>query len=334
MAVENAPWAVDGAKHSGAVSRTLAYASTNGAEGVIGPGDLAVLATQTPSNQVRVMPGGAAIRNRAASGGQQTYTARNVSQTLVTVEPTGSSGGRTDYVWAHIVDPEYSGQVPENPLEAQYFFITASAGQPPGNGWYRLARINIPANTATITQAMITDLRQVANPRQRTQTIPRPVVNGDLKHKYTHVLRRRQRAENTDGGRRGEYFPDFGNTFTLNADEWATHVILEAQVTGVRYEGITSWGTWWVAFGDDLEHSTQDFSWDVNEGGVKYTTNWILSEQLYLPPKYRGRSFQAKIMAAVSWDTRAQTGVVSLNGLSGLMVRATYVEQAETGYAP
>src|SRR5699024_7630929 len=123
MALENAPWAVDGAKHSAAVARTLAYASTSGAEGIVEPADLRVRATQTPSGSVRVAPGGIAVLNRAANGGQQTYTARNVSETLVEVQPTGSGGGRTDYVWAHIIDPEYGGQFPENPQTAQYFFL-------------------------------------------------------------------------------------------------------------------------------------------------------------------------------------------------------------------
>ena len=328
MAVENAPWAVDGAKHSGAVSRTLAYASTNGAEGVIGPGDLAVLATQTPSNQVRVMPGGAAIRNRAASGGQQTYTARNVSQTLVTVEPTGSSGGRTDYVWAHIVDPEYSGQVPENPLEAQYFFITASAGQPPGNGWYRLARINIPANTQTITQAMITDLREVANPREKRVRFPRPVVNGHISG-YSHVLRHRRNGTGQD---RGEQFPDAANggRFDLEIPEWATRMHVDAEWTSVRYDGRSSWGAFYLQYRgqDGVWRSTQDFGWDVAEGAVQ-STNWVMHDNLFIPSAMRGGPVSFYMRAFVDTATSAQTGAVSLTGRSGLHLEVTFYEVAE-----
>lgn len=323
MAVENAPWAVDGAKHSGAVSRTLAYASTNGAEGVIGPGDLAVLATQTPSNQVRVMPGGAAIRNRAASGGQQTYTARNVSQTLVTVEPTSSSGGRTDYVWAHIVDPEYSGQVPENPLDAQYFFLTSSPAQPPGNGWYRLARIDIPANTATITQAMITDLRQVANPRSETVMVTRPMI-GNWMNPPRNVQLRHVMGEN---GMRGEIFPDVPNRFDLPVPDYATQMFIRLDITSLRYTGLSAYGAFWVEYGDDREYSTQDFGFDVNEnGGHAYTTNWLLRENRDVPAKYRGRNMRFTICAALDAKNPAGRGQVSLDVRSGINLEVEFRE--------
>lgn len=320
MALENAPWAVDGAKHSAAVARTLAYASTSGAEGIVEPADLHVRATQTPSGSVRVAPGGIAILNRAPNGGQQTYTARNVSETLVEVQPTGSGGGRTDYVWAHIVDPEYGGQFPENPQTAQYFFLTASAAQPEGNGWYRLARIDIPASTATITQDMITDLREVANPRTLDVWRPRALLSGE--GEWANVT-------TADG----EWFPNQGGEQSIYIPEWATRVQIAATWMSVRYEsGRNGYGEMWVEFGPYLrpstrKYSTQRYMYDT-AGPVAntYRTNWIVEDDRAVPADVRGTT-QAFIMKAnknPSSDTAA-----SLDGMSGVSLKVRFLEVAD-----
>ncbi len=44
---------------------------------------------------------------------------------------------------------------------------------------YRLARIVVPASTATITNSMITSLRELANPRSKRVVAPRPNVTND-----------------------------------------------------------------------------------------------------------------------------------------------------------
>lgn len=338
MALENAPWAVDGAKHSAAVARTLAYASTSGAEGIVEPADLRVRATQTPSGSVRVAPGGIAILNRAPNGGQQTYTARNVSETLVEVQPTGSGGGRTDYVWAHIIDPEYGGQFPENPQTAQYFFLTASAAQPEGNGWYRLARIDIPASTATITQAMVTDLREVANPRSERVLHARPRVSDD--DTGNAILLNGMFSSG------GEYFPGGGgspNEFVIKTPEWATRMIIRADWIGVRYQANTNPnGRYWVEFGDQYrdhtwpdnrqwEFGTQAFQFD-SPGASNNTmrTNWILGDSVPLPSKLRGKDVTFVFKAGLL--TSAARGHVSMDFMSGLVMEVSFAEVAQDAH--
>lgn len=336
MALENAPWAVDGAKHSAAVARTLAYASTEGAEGIVEPADLRVRATQTPSGSVRVAPGGIAILNRAPNGGQQTYTARNVSETLVEVQPTGSGGGRTDYVWAHIIDPEYGGQFPENPQTAQYFFLTASAAQPEGNGWYRLARIDIPASTATITQAMITDLREVANPRREEILFARPRLWADEDQPRAKYLRSRLAVG-------GEQFPGgdgSSNRAYMKVPEYATRMTIEASWMGVWvYGGEDGWGNYWMEYGDEYrpstwpngwhyEYATQTFNWNTAGAGNNYTTNWLLADTRPVPEKFRGKEIGFIFKAAVSDDPNASTDAVGMGARGGLMLRVTFAEVA------
>lgn len=322
MALENAPWAVDGAKHSAAVARTLAYASTSGAEGIVEPADLRVRATQTPSGSVRVAPGGIAILNRAPNGGQQTYTARNVSETLVEVQPTGSGGGRTDYVWAHIIDPEYGGQFPENPQTAQYFFLTASAAQPEGNGWYRLARIDIPASTATITQAMITDLREVANPRTLDVWRPRASVREDTEELTAYQ----------DGD--GEWFPNAGGEQQVFIPEWATRVQIAATWMGVRIaKGKNGWGEYWVEFGPYLrqsvrEFSTQRYQWDtVGATATAYREPWIMEDDRYIPERIRGTT-QPFIMKALR-SPDSDNAVAKIDFKSGVSLKVRFLEVAD-----
>lgn len=321
MAEEFAPWAVDGAKHSGAVARTLAYASTSGAEGIVEPADLRVRATQTPSGSVRVAPGGIAILNRAPNGGQQTYTARNVSETLVDVEPTGSSGGRTDYVWAHIIDPEYEGQFPDNPQTAQYFFLTASSAQPEGNGWYRLAKVVIPASTATITQAMITDLREVANPR--TLDVWRPRALASSEDEALGV-----------SSEDGEWFPNIGGQQMVDIPEWATRVLISATWLQIRIGyGEHAYGQMWVEYGPFLrpstrERTTQRYQWDsVGSRATTYRENWIVEDDCYIPVAYRGTQ-QAFIMKARR-DGSTPVGAVKLDGVSGVSLKLRFLESAD-----
>lgn len=318
MALENAPWAVDGAKHSAAVARTLAYASTSGAEGIVEPADLSVRATQTPSGAVRVAPGGIAILNRAPNGGQQAYTARNVSETLVEVQPTGSGGGRTDYVWAHIIDPEYGGQFPENPQTAQYFFLTASASQPEGNGWYRLARIDIPASTATITQSMITDLREVANPRVHDVWRPRALVTAD-----TETL--------TVTTEVGEYFPNSGGPQSIYIPEWATRALIRVEWMDVRYGAGNAWGQKWLEFGpydgpSQRERSTQKYQFDTPAADNVSRANWIVVDDVAIPAAYRGTT---QLFVPKARRIGGVTNSIQVDGLSGMNLQVRFLEVAD-----
>jgi hypothetical protein len=178
---DNTPWFVGGgAQHSPEVARLLAYASTNGTEGIVNPPDLKVQALNIPGTSVRVAPGGALILNRFPGGTQQTYVGRNPIEHTVAVTPTGSAGGRTDLVVAYVDDPQYSGQSAPDPLTYQYINTKIIQNVPAAiehahelNLNYpaiELAKITLPPSTGTVTPAMITDLRKVAQPRQAQES--------------------------------------------------------------------------------------------------------------------------------------------------------------------
>lgn len=177
MAFDPTPWFVGGgAQHSPEVARALAYAGTRGSEGIAGLADLKVTAQSTPNGTVQVAPGGGLLLNRYPGGTGQSYSLRNATATNVTVTPTGSGGGRTDLVIARVLDPQYEGSAPSDPTTFQYAYPTIIQGVPSGTLTAKelnlnypaiaLAKITLPASTGTVTNAMITDLRKVAQPRR------------------------------------------------------------------------------------------------------------------------------------------------------------------------
>lgn len=176
MALDPVPWFVGGgAEHSPEIARLLAYAATGGSEGITAPADLLVQALPTPGTSVRVAPGSATILNRYAGASQQSYMARNATETQVAVTATTSSGGRSDMVILRIDDPQYGGTAPTDVKVGPYVRVAivqnVGAGAvtlPAGNNYpyIILARIDIPVSTATITQAMIVDQRKMTRPRR------------------------------------------------------------------------------------------------------------------------------------------------------------------------
>lgn len=180
---DSTPWMIGGgARHSAEVGRLMAYAATSGAEGIITPADLKVRSMSTATNRVRVAPGACVVLNRYGGGALQSYMGRNPVEHSVPVTATTSAGGRSDLVIARVLDPQYEGSTPSDPVTFQYMRTEIIQGVSSSTTSVRdlnlsypaiaLARLDIPASTTNITSGMVTDLRRVANPRsiRRTQT--------------------------------------------------------------------------------------------------------------------------------------------------------------------
>lgn len=218
MALDTVPWFIGGgAEHSPAVARMLAYAATNGATGIISATDLKVVALPTPGAAVRIMPGGAALLNRYPGATNQSYTLRNATATDVAVPATGSAGGATRFLILRVDDPEFGGQAPANVLDGPYVRpVLVSSITNLAYPFVALARIVQPANTATITQAMITDLREVANPRSPERTM------------YVAPVATPIYLSNTS-------WVDFpGVTENIRVPGWATYAVVTAQIGGLQ----------------------------------------------------------------------------------------------------
>ncbi len=161
------PMMVRGADHSARAMRLMIRDLARGRQGIAESEDLKVQPLPTPGPGVRVGDGSALIHG--ARPWQGTYTQSNIGDAEVTVSPTGPLA-RTDLIVLRIEDPEWEGERDPRTQEIGYFHVVeAVAGDasavPDGMTGIALARITLPRNTAAITADMITDLRQIANPR-------------------------------------------------------------------------------------------------------------------------------------------------------------------------
>ncbi|MGC0270815.1 hypothetical protein ACPROK_14740 [Glutamicibacter soli] len=330
MALDLTPWFVGGgAQHSPEVARLLAYAATSGAEGIVEPASLAVKAHSTPNGTVAVRPGAALILNRYAGGTQQTYVLRNPSSTAVTIPATDSGGGRTDAIIARVLDPQYEGAAPSDPVTFNYARLERIASVP-GNlssinqlgltyPAILLAKITIPASTGTITNGMITDLRDVAIPRVADMWRPRPNVVAD---------RETLKAAGVDG----EYFPNAGGEQTISVPKWATRAQIRATWMGVRLEPGTNWGEIWAEFGPYLrastrKYSTQRYTWDGTASGGVTRQPWIVEDDVYVPADIRGTD-QIFVMKA-RYGAAGGAWTASIDGMSGVSLAIRFLEVAD-----
>lgn len=273
MALDNTPWFVGGgAEHSPEVARSLAYAATNGAEGIAGISDLKVQAQAVPNGTVRVITGGALLLNRYAGGSGQTYALRNATATDVTVTPTGSGGGRTDLVVARVLDPQYEGAPPSDPLTFQYSRIAIIQGVPAatmtakelnlGYPAIALAKITLPASTGTVTAAMITDLRRVAQPRRERAMLtifPSTNVAMPTAGYASWPITSAQRP-------------------VVAVPDWATRVDIVAHVSGVKFtkvSAVDSLAGVRTGFGSSLPAQNGIIIQDAEDSGGRYHYTWI-----------------------------------------------------------
>ncbi|RLU86353.1 hypothetical protein CTZ27_25180 [Streptomyces griseocarneus] len=180
MSWDSVPWFTEGgAEHSSEIARVLAYAAFSGAQGIIGGGDLRVRALNTPAPAVQVMPGAAAILNRAPGSTYQAYAARLPIAEEVPIAGTGAAA-RSDLIVARVENPYSYGETwpqPKDKANGPYVFTRVISGVPksttdvrqvrPGDSAITLARIDIPPQTSVVTGSMVKSLREMANPRRR-----------------------------------------------------------------------------------------------------------------------------------------------------------------------
>ncbi|MFJ9907912.1 hypothetical protein ACIRVK_34400 [Streptomyces sp. NPDC101152] len=168
MALIQPPMLTHGGTHPARAFRMMVRDLASGNQGVTEGNDVKVREWATPGAGVRVGDGSAVITG--AAWGQGSYTQYNVGDAVVPIAPTGSSA-RSDLICLRVEDPEYEGNRDPAADEIGYFHVVSGVSAtaktvPSGMTAIPLARIDIPANTATITDALIVDLRAIANPRR------------------------------------------------------------------------------------------------------------------------------------------------------------------------
>lgn len=204
-------YAVNEGKVPAEMLRRALWASTRGESGVVTARDLKVTALPTPGPQVRVAAGGAicAMRTTGANA-QEAYMLAQDSTINVPIADTG-----TFYLIARIDDWHFTGNpAPVDKANALYWgFATVATLDGITYPYVPLARIERGSNT-NITNAMITDLRKVANPRREVRVLAEPYGG----------------AQKDIGYQTG--YEDVETAF-IDIPEWATHAEISATFSGI-----------------------------------------------------------------------------------------------------
>ncbi|MGW2739131.1 hypothetical protein ACWC4D_33640 [Streptomyces sp. NPDC001288] len=173
MALNTTPFVVTQGEHTAQQFRMMIKDLAQGNQGITQGGYLKISALSTPGAGVQVGSGSAVIAGVYVAN-QGFYNVYNIGSDTVDIAAT-SGTPRSDMIVLRVQDPEYEGN--RDPSDAGFFDVIPNVSSsattvPNGYSAIPLARIDIPASTATITNAYIKDLRQVANPRKVRTVIP------------------------------------------------------------------------------------------------------------------------------------------------------------------
>ena len=325
MAFEPHPWFIglEGVEHSAEVARMLAWSATGGASGIITSGDLKVSAQSVPSDSVRIAPGGFVVESKYAGASQQSYVERVPTSTTLEVPATGSSGGATRYVVARVTDPDYpgGGTVPSVPNDGVYAAPYLVSSLSSSRTEIVLAKITQPANTAAITNAMITDLRVVANPRTWVVDRSDPLELVD--------------TETLTSTTTGERFPNGGGMQLIDIPEDATRCIVEAEWLQINEPGGEAYGKCWVEWGPlksgsttEREYSTQKFMWNTPGSSGSSRNMWKVSQEMWVPAEVRGTE-QIFSMRGILDYASSNAARPQMDRWSGITFKVTFQEMAD-----
>lgn len=238
MTFDNAPSAIDGALLSSALIRRAQYADQP-IQGVVKKGDLKVTQLGTPGVGVQIAPGVGLVLNKYQTTPNETYVVSNPGvHTIPSGDMPASNPSDKSYIVAVVIgDPDFSQtghpfMAPSDPPvgEEQTFeyvrvrVIEVSAGATTLSGAFPalpLARIDVPASTTTITNAMITDLTSLAQVRQSQEIfVGQPWTNGA-------PVRIPSGSSYGDWGP-GQFLP------SVKVPSWATRAIMVVSINGIK----------------------------------------------------------------------------------------------------
>lgn len=330
-------WAVGGeAENAVEGARLSLYAAMRGARGVILPNHMKVSALPTPGAFVRIINGAATAPNDylGTDGNGQQYAGREIDSTDFPVAPTGSSGAQTKYlIWA-VHDEQYEpGMAPADKVKGlrnTYEWVSTLNGIT--YPYVKLARLDQPKNTATITNAMLTDIRELADPRKDFGTLSRPRVAGDNTGTTPNLVTR----WSVDSKEYyGEFFPGgdgVSNVGQIYLPHYATYMAISAKWMGLSMNTSKNpRGRYWIEFGDEYRPHTwtagRQYEFTTQQFGFSPTqTEWSLEDAVPIPKKLRGKNvyfcFKAGLNDGIATDS------VAMYSLGGVSVRVDYTERA------
>ncbi|MFC9280955.1 hypothetical protein [Streptomyces collinus] len=321
MAWDSVPWFTEGgAEHSSEVARLLAYAAFGGAQGIVGPNDLAVRALASPAAQVQVRPGACAIINRAISSQYQAYAGRLPSSDTVNIAATGASA-RSDLVIARVENPYSYGETwpnPSDPTIGPYIFTRVISNVPktttdirqirPVDSAITLARIDIPANTSSITQAMIKDLRDMVSPRRHR------VLYTAFPGSLSTLAYSDNKWHNWPGAA----------SWDIDIPAWATRAKVVMTFAGLRMTRSNVYARMQTKWGSTL--LGQDTYIDDDSGNGTRRSTIVLADNYALPSVLRGTT---QTLSVQTYMYKSETGDVSVDSGSSIVADVEFVESPD-----
>lgn len=304
------PILTNGATHSAQQFRMLVRDLANGAEGITEGDDLKATQLGTPGSGVQISSGSGVVRGRMATF-QGHYSVCNTGAATVDIAATGGSG-RSDMVILRVEDPEYEGDLDPEVDEVCYFQVISGVSSsattiPDGRTGIPLARIDIPSSTSTITNAMITDIRKVANPRRDRQLYTQSPAS----------------ISTQIGGTSGTYsYFSTSAGWTIAIPTWATTVRIRLDIGGLRMATDVTFGNLRATFGSSL--TMQSVVIDDNDTGIRRMTA-LIADTLTIPSAYRGTS---QLLRAQFAGLPGNVGTLSVDSSSTLIADVEFFEAA------
>lgn len=294
---------IDGTVIPGAELRRNTQRDAGEGSGVARPGDLKITQMDTPGAGVKIAVGDALIQSRAPGAGRETYgvplvTSQNyVGDAGSGLPGTGSSvpvdGYRRDMFFLEVLDPGlptfYTPQAEWPAGQSVKLSVIQNVGPTARRiedvpalanvTGLALAAAKYPPSTATVTDAMLEDLREVHSPRSKRVL---RAVN------LSAVQRLSTTAAYPTGG---TTFPaEFtGEAGKIRVPLWATRVRVVMTWGSVRFAGTsTAAGLMWVQMGQNVHpdvRRTNAGSFDANPGS---RDTWIVADTIDVPESMRG----------------------------------------------
>jgi len=304
------PILVNGATHSAQSFRMLVRDLARGNEGITQGDDLKVTQRATPGGGVSISDGSGVVRGRANTF-QGSYAVCNIgADTSVNISATGGTG-RSDMVILRVEDPEYEGT--KNPATdaIAYFQVISGVSSsataiPDGRTGIPLARIDIPSSTSTITDAMITDLRKIANPRRdRNLYLQSPTsISSQI------------------GGTSGTYsYFSTASGWSIAVPDWATTAKVRLDIAGLRLTTGNVYGNLRAALGGSV--TMQPVVIDDNQGTGTRRMVGIAADTLTIPSGFRGTT---QLLRAQFAGLTGNAGTVSVDASSTLIADVEFFE--------
>lgn len=306
MALIQPPMLTHGGTHPARAFRMMVRDLARGNQGVTEGNDLKVRERSTPGAGVRVSDGSAVVRG--AAWGQGSYTQYNVGDAIVPIAPTGSSA-RSDLVCLRVEDPEYEGN--RNPAadDIGYFHVVSGVSAstktvPSGMTAIPLARLDLPANTATITNAMVTDLRQIANPRRdRKLYTAYPSALSELKYQDNRW-----------------YNWPTAASWSVSIPAWAVSGKVAVTIAGLRMARADVFAAMQTKLGSDLGHNTVI---DDNQGTVVRRQTVVIADNITISAAQRGTTQTLSLQTLMS---KIETGDLSVDGSTSIIADVEFTE--------